>query len=124
MLPVKKEPETTPIPAPAEITPEELAELRARIESYEAADVQRKTGAFTGVARCVNQGCKDFDASKPIAVKLDVVENRAPDMPALVTHTSEYLHAVDDEDLPCPKCGVSRAIMPEEPQTYAAMAPR
>ena len=51
MPPVKKEPETTPIPAPAEITPEELAELRARIESYEAADVQLQPGVtvFVGL---------------------------------------------------------------------------
>jgi hypothetical protein len=124
MPPVKKEPETTPIPAPAEITPEELAALRARIEAYEAAEKQRETGAFTGVARCVNQACEKFDVSMPIALQLEVKEMRSEDTPALVLSTSEYLHPVDDADLPCPKCKVGRAIMAQEPPTYAAMAPR
>ena len=66
---------------------------------------------------------KGFDASAPIALRLEVKEMRGPDSP-LVVSTSEYLHPVDDADLPCPKCGVGRAIMAQEPPAYAAMAPR
>lgn len=123
MPPVKKPAEPDLAPAP-DVNAEELAALRARIEQYEEAERKRETGAFTGVARCVNQGCDKFDASMPIALQLEVKEMRSEDTPALVLSTSEYLHPVDDADLPCPKCGVGRAIMAQEPPTYAAMAPR
>ena len=127
MPPVKKTPETpeTPdlTPAPPNISAEDLAAMRRKIEDYEAAEIQRETGAFTGVARCVNRACEKFDASAPIALRLEVKEMRGPDSP-LVLSTSEYLHPVDDADLPCPKCGVGRAIMAQEPPAYAAMAPR
>ena len=49
----------------------------------QAADRQRETGAFTGVARCVNQTCKAFDASLPIALRIEVKEMRSEDTPAL-----------------------------------------
>ena len=123
MPPVKKTPEPDLAPAP-DVNAEELAQLRARIEQYEEAERKRETGAFTGVARCVNQACEKFDASLPIALQLEVKEMRSEDTPALVLATSEYLHPVDDADLPCPKCGVGRAIMAQEPPAYAAMAPR
>lgn len=120
MPPVKKEPE----PVAPDVNAEELAALRARIEGYEAAERQRETGAFTGVARCVNPACKVYDTSQPIALTVDVKETRDEQIPALVIATSEYLRPVDDADLECPKCGTGRAIMAEEPPTYAALAPR
>lgn len=122
MPPVKKEPEDL-TPAP-DVNSDELARLRKIIEDYEAAERQRETGEFIGVARCLNQGCKSYDVSLPIALRLEVKEMRAEDTPALVLATSEYLHAVDDDDLACPKCGHGRAIMREEPPTYAQIAPR
>ena len=124
MPPVKKEPEAQDLAPAPDVNADELARLRRIIEDYEAAEVQRETGAFTGVARCVNQACKAFDASLPIALRLEVKEMRSEDTPALVLATSEYLQAVDDADLPCPKCGVHRAIMREEPPSYAQLAPR
>ena len=124
MPPVKKEPEAENLAPAPDVDAAELARLRRIIEDYEAADRQRETGAFTGVARCVNQTCKAFDASLPIALRIEVKEMRSEDTPALVLATSEYLQAVDDADLPCPKCGVHRAIMAEEPPSYAQLAPR
>lgn len=122
MPPVKKAAEDL-VPAP-DVNAEELAALRARIEAYEEAERQRETGAFKGIARCVNQACERFDVSSPIALRVEVKETRSEDTPALVLATSEYLQAVDDGDLPCPKCKVGRAIMREEPPTYAQLAPR
>lgn len=110
-------------PAP-DVDQAELARLRRVIEDYEAAELKRETGAFTGVARCVNQACETYDTSAPIALVLEVKEMRSEDTPALVLSTSEYLHPVDDGDLACPKCGADRAIMQEEPRSYAPLAPR
>ena len=123
MPPVKKEPDA-PVQVPVDASAEELAALRARIEAYESAERQRETGAFTGVARCVNPACKVYDTSQPIALQIDVKETRDEQIPALVIATHEYLHPVDDADLECPKCGTGRAIMAQEPPTYAPLAPR
>ena len=124
MPPVKKEPEAQDLAPAPDVDALELARLRKIIEDYEAADRERETGAFTGVARCLNHGCKSFDVSAPIALRLEVKEMRSEDTPALVLATSEYLQAVDDADLACPKCGHGRAIMREEPPSYAPLAPR
>ena len=124
MPPIKKPDEAQDLAPAPDVNAEELARLRRIIEDYEAAEKQRETGAFTGVARCVNQACKTYDKSSPIALVLEVKEMRSEDTPALVLATSEYLHAVDDTDLACPTCGKDRAIMQEDPREYAPMAPR
>lgn len=106
---------------PRDFTADERAALEARVAELEQEAAARESGAFTGVARCPNPGCEKFDSSSPIALREDVVNRYAEDIPGYVLTNAIYLVPIDDADLACPGCGASRSIAKAEPPAYPKM---
>lgn len=90
-------------------------------QALEAMASAPDPGEFEGFARCMTPGCDSYDVGRPLRLRRETVEQRAPDLANMVIGSTVYLVAIDDADLACPDCAQPCAVQEHAPPRYQRM---